>query len=145
MAISLHHAIERCNILKTPTNQINNYLNHHSSLRKTALLINHIFRSVSMLAFKIILPFSAPMSLGICFTGSLFYRLTVETHCAYKFALPAFGGAVSLLIGKQAISQVIHGVAFTSLSAFSSTLITLTPLACYLSYILLTVSYDVDH
>lgn len=145
MAISLHHAIERCNILKTPTNQINNYLNHHLNLRKTALLVNHIFRSVSMLAFKVILPFSTPMSLGICFAGSLFYRLTVETHCAYKFALPAFGGAVALLISRQAITHVIHGVAFTSLSTLGSTLIALTPLACYLSYILLTVSYDVDN
>jgi hypothetical protein len=144
MAIALHNAIERYNILKAPTDQINNYLNHHLVFRKTALLVNHIFRTVSILAFQNLFPSSAPINLAMCFSGSLFYRLTVETHCAYKYALPAFGGAISFLIGKQAISHVIHGVAFTSLSTLASTLSALTPLACYVSYILLTVSYDVD-
>ena len=93
----LHDFIENHNFLKGPTDRVDAYLRSHRTLYKVALVINHLFRSVAMAAFLSVMPFSMPINLAICFAGSLFYRLTVETNCAYKFALPAFGGSVALL------------------------------------------------
>ncbi len=91
------------------------------------------------------LPFSVPVNLGICFAGSLFYRLTVETNCAYKFALPAFAGSIAFPMGMTALTSLVTGVAFASMYAFGLAVLTLVPLAAYVTYIVLTVSYDVDN
>ena len=88
--VALHNCIEKYNILQKPTEQIAGYFREHPNVYKAALLVNHIFRALAMASFCAALPFSAPINIGICFAGSLFYRLTVETNCAYKFALPSF-------------------------------------------------------
>jgi hypothetical protein len=145
LATSFHNFIEKHNVLQKPTMQISNYFNKHPDLYKVVLAVNHIFRDISMAAFPLILPFSAPVSIGICFAGSLFYRLTVEGHCPYKFALPAFAGATAFLLAKVTLPQLISGVAFTSLSAFAIAFSSLIPLVGYVVYIALTISYDVDN
>lgn len=143
--LSFHNVIENYNVLRKPTEQISNYLRDHPSLYKAVLLVNHIFRAVSMVAFNLILPFSAPVNIAICFAGSLFYRLTVETNCAYKFALPAFAGSLAIPMALTALTQLISGIAFVSLSAFAVALLSLLPLTAYLTYIVLTVNHDVDN
>ncbi len=145
MSLALHNVIEKYNVLQEPTKQISDYFRNHPDLYKIALLANHVFRAVSMATFRLALPFSAPMSLGICFAGSLFYRLTVETRCAYKFALPAFAGSIAFPIGLKALADLASGVAFISLNVLGNTLVALLPLTAYVTYIALTVSYDVDH
>jgi len=144
MSISLHNFIENYNPLEIPTTKIYDYLHDHPDLYKAALLANHIFRAVSMTAFNLVLPFSTPMNIAICFAGSLFYRLTVETHCAYKFALPAFAGALAFPAANCALNDLIHGVAFSSMNALAFTLTKVLPLTAYIAYITLTVNYDVD-
>lgn len=124
MSTALHRVIDRYNILNEPTRQIEEYLIAHPNLYKVVLLVNHLFRAVSMAAFRLALPCSGPLSLAICFAGSLFYRLTVETHCAYKFALPAFAGSIAILMATSYVSVV--------------------PLTAYVVYIVLTVNYDVN-
>ncbi|HEY5235687.1 MAG TPA: hypothetical protein VIJ14_05880 [Rhabdochlamydiaceae bacterium] len=143
MSERLHDCIEMYNILENPTNNIYAYLSEHKTLYKVALIVNHLFRAASMTAFMMFLSTPPLVSAGICFAGSLFYRLTVETRCAYKFALPAFAGAAAFLIGKTALIQIIRGVAFASLGAFATAFVPLIPLASYTIYILLTVDYDV--
>jgi hypothetical protein len=143
--LSLHNLIEKCNVLQKPTEQINEYLIDHPNLHKVVLLTNHIFRAASMVALSLLLPFSAPVNILICFAGSLFYRLTVETHCAYKYALPAFAGSIAFPIALPALTNLVSGVAFASLSAFGLAFVTLLPLAAYFTYIALTVNYDVDN
>jgi hypothetical protein len=144
MALTLHNFIDKYNPLQLPTDQIYNYLQKHPNFYKTALLANHIFRAVSMTAFNLLLPFSTPANIAICFAGSLFYRLTVETHCAYKFALPAFAGALAFPMAYKAILDLIQGAAFVSINVFAASLAQTLPLAAYFTYIVLTVDYDVD-
>lgn len=140
---SLHVCIDRFNILEAPTKSIDNFFNRHPDLHKIALIINHIFRAVAMTAFCIFLPYTASVNLAICFGASLFYRLTVETNCAYKFALPALAGSIALPMGRIALNDIVKGVAFETLKTLGHTLFTLAPAVAYLAYIILTVSYDV--
>ena len=144
-AESLHNCITDYNILKTTTDQIEAYLNEHPEIKKVVLLVNHIFRALGMLALRMCLPFSVLANDLICFASSLFYRLTVEINCAYKFALPAFAGSLAIPLAHTALSNLISGVAFASLATFGVALLSLAPLAAYTTYIILTVSYDVDH
>jgi hypothetical protein len=124
MSTALHTVIEQCNILQEPTRRIEEFLIAHPNLYKVVLLVNHVFRAVSMAAFRLALPCSGPLGLAVCFAGSLFYRLTVETHCAYKFALPAFAGSIAITMATSCVSVV--------------------PLTAYVVYIVLTVNYDVN-
>ncbi len=144
-AEALHHFIEKYNILQKPTEQFSAFFQEHPTAYKAALLVNHIFRALAMTAFCAVLPFSAPLNIAICFAGSLFYRLTVETNCAYKFALPAFAGSIAIPVGMVALTNIITGVAFASLYAFGLAVLSLVPLAAYVTYIALTVNYDVDN
>lgn len=144
MTVTLHNFIEQHNVLRKPTEEIHTFLNEHRTLYKIALLINHIFRAVAMGAFMVCLPFSALTNVVLCSLGSLFYRLTVETHCAYKFALPALGGSISFFMGKTAVCDLIGGAALSSVGAFFTACASLLPLCAYAVYIGLTVSYDVD-
>ncbi len=140
----LHTTIEKYNPLNQLTQGMTGFLLEHPTLYKCALLVNHIFRAVAMAAFMTALPYSLFVSSAICFGASLFYRLTVENNCAYKFALPALAGAITLQVAQPALAQLVRGAAFASLALFSSSILSLIPLAGYLVYIVLTVDYDVN-
>lgn len=142
--ISFHTLIENYNVLQRPTEEISECLRNHPNLYKAALITNHIFRSVAMIGLTLILPFSVPVNMAICLAGSLFYRLTVETNCAYKFALPAFAGSIAIPLGLTAFMSLITGVAFASLGTLAITFVSVLPLTAYFAYIVLTVSYDVN-
>lgn len=139
-AVAFQKVIAKYNVLQKPTEKISEYLKSHPQLHKMVLLANHIFRAAAMTAFCTALPFSLPVNGAICFAGSLFYRLTVETRCAYKFALPAFAGSLAFPFAYTALNGVISGVAFASLSAFGVTLLSLVPITAYITYIVLTVN-----
>jgi hypothetical protein len=122
MALALHNFIQQHNPLTHLTDKSSEFLHTHPRLYKLALLINHLFRAIAMTALMHFLPFSLMTNTLLCLTGSIFYRLTVENNCAYKFALPAFFGSLAFLAAKH----------------------TVLPLLSYSIYVLLTVSYDVD-
>lgn len=149
MSVSFHQFIQRCNVLQRPRAALNTYFKNHSTVYKTVLFVDHLFRVIGMTGMmaviKTALPFSFPINLGICFAGALFYSLTVEVKCPLKFALPAFAGAVAFPIAFTALNSMISGVAFASLGAFALAFASLLPLAGYLTYVVLTVNYDVDH
>lgn len=142
--VSLHKFIVNYNILQKPTEQISSYLKTHPTLCKAVLLANHLFRAFAMSALCLAMPFSASVNVATCFVGSVIYRLTVETNCAYKFALPAFAGSIAIPMATPALSDLISGIAFCSLKDFALACTSLLPLAAYLTYIALTVGYDVD-
>jgi len=142
--LTINGLIDKYNILKEPTEQVSRYMRENPTLYKAALLANHVFRAISMTALCFFLPFSLPVNIAICFAGSLFYRLTVETNCAYKFALPACAGAVALPMAAAALTSLISGVAFASIGAFAIATLSVLPLAAYLTYIVVTVNHDVD-
>ncbi len=143
--VCLHQFIEKYNCLQKPTEKLSEFFREQPEYYKVALLVNHVFRALAMTAFCVLLPFSAPINMGICFAGSLFYRLSVETHCAYKFALPAFAGSIAIPMAISGLMSIVTCVAFASLTAFGSALLSFLPLAGYVTYIALTVNYDVDH
>ena len=143
--VCLHQFIEKYNCLQKPTEKLNEFFREQPQFHKVALLVNHLFRALAMTAFCALLPFSAAINIGICFACSLFYRLSVETHCAYKFALPAFAGSIAIPIALSGLMSIITGVALTSLTAFGIAALSFLPLAAYVTYIVLTVNYDVDH
>ena len=128
MSTMLHRFIEQNNILTRPTERLQEYFVRHRNLYKVILIANHFFRAIAMLALPCILPFPYALNVGLCGAGSLLYRLTVEAHCPYKFALPAFAGAVAI-----GIAQRGNGVG------------AVLPLALYIAYIALTVSCDVEN
>ena len=144
-SVCLHNAIEKYNVLKGPTDTIKEYFSTRPELYKVALVVNHIFRAVSMMAFSMLLPFSLPINIAICLAGSLFYRLTVETNCAYKFALPAFAGSLAIPLAISGVVALVSGVAFASIGTLALATVSLLPCAAYLTYVVLTVNYDVDH
>lgn len=143
-ALRFHTFIDKYNILHKPTEIVRDFLNNHRTFYKVVLVVNHIFRAVMMTALMLALPYSIPVKAAFSFSASLLYRLTVENNCAYKFALPAFAGSLALPIAKTALPKVINSVAFTSMKMFARTFSSFLPLIAYITYIVLTVSYDVD-
>lgn len=136
--------MERWNILTAPTENLAKFFDNHPTAHKIALFINHLFRAVMMVGLMFIPSVSIYISMPICFVGSVFYRLTVEKNCAYKFALPAFGGALAIMLAIPAIGAFVNGTAFSSgLSGFLSCA-SLLPIPLYIIYVVLTVNYDVN-
>jgi hypothetical protein len=142
--VSLQDLIGKSDILQKPTEEVSSYLREHPAVYKTALLVNHVFRAVSMTAFNLLLPFSIPANMMICFAGSLFYRLTVETHCAYKFAMPAFAGSIAFSLAQTTVAALVSGVAFASLGGLAMALATALPMIGYFVYVIPAVSHEVD-
>lgn len=117
-----NEAIEKWNILEGPTEKIDEFFREHPNVFKVALIVNHIFRAAAM-SFMMLAPIGWP----ICVLGSIFYRLTVEKNCAFKFALPSLAGGFSFLMAR------------------AGELVSMIPAALYLSYVVLTVDYEVDN
>jgi len=139
LSARFHGVIDRVSPLNRLTDRATQYLRSHPTVYKLALLVNHLFRAVAMMGLMMMLPFCWPVNMAICFLGSLFYRLTVENNCAYKFALPAFAGGVAFPMAQPALVACVSGRAFESLAMLSA-----VPLAAYLAYVILTVDYDVN-
>ncbi len=140
----LNDCIDRYNILVTPTTKIGDYFQTHPIAYKITLLINHLFRAAMMIGLMFIPHIPLYISMPLCFAGSLFYRLTVEKNCAYKFALPAFAGAAAFMLALPALINLFNGVAFTTFGTGLLTCLSFIPLLGYAAYIGLTVDYDVD-
>lgn len=142
--LALHNFIEQHNVLKQPTEQIGEFCTNHPLIYKTTLVAVHVIRALMTAAFCAALPFSVPVNLAVCFVGSLLYRLVVEIKCSDKFALPAFAGSIAIPIATTACTELVNGIAFASLGAAAVAFASLIPLAAYMTYVVLTVNYDVN-
>ncbi len=140
----LQSLMSSANILIPWTKAANDFFAHRPTLYKVALVANHLFRAALMAALMFTMPCSLPITASICFAGSLFYRLTVENNCAYKFALPSYGGALAFFSAQTAWVHIVSGAMFTSISLCALSIAALLPSIAYVTYILLTVDYDVD-
>jgi|GEM_PF-1893818 len=141
---NFNNCIDRWNVLTKPTDCLAKFFGKHPALYKVALIVNHLFRVAMMVGFMFIPRIPKVPGMVVCFTASLFYRLTVEKNCAYKFALPAFAGALAVMLAIPAITNMINKVAFTSAGRGVLSCVSLIPIPLYVAYLLLTVSYDVD-
>jgi len=144
LSIKLHECIDRWNIFEKPTTYLGNFLEKHPTIYKITLIINHLFRAVMMVGLMFIPGVPLYASMPICFVGSVFYRLTVEKNCAYKFALPAFAGAAAFMLALPAFINMINGIAFLTIASGFATCASFLPLLLYGTYICLTVNYDVN-
>lgn len=144
MSVALHNCIENYNILARPTAFLAEFFDNHPNIYKVALIISHLFRAAMMFGFMCIPGIPLAASIPVCFAGALFYRLTVERNCAYKFALPAFAGSTAAMLAVPAIMGMISGAAFATAGACAFACFSLLPLPLYAAYILLTVNYDVN-
>jgi hypothetical protein len=144
VSVRFNETIEKYNILSAPTEYIATFFEKQPAAYKIALIINHLFRAAMMVGIMFIPQIPLAASMSICFVGSLFYRLTVERNCAYKFALPAFFGAAAFMLALPAIIGMINGTAFATIGSGFQAFGSLVPLALYGAYIILTVNYEVN-
>ncbi len=136
--------LDRYNPLKGTTDLLADFFERHPTAYKITLVINHLFRAGVMVGAMYIPGVPRIPAIAVCLIGSLFYRLTVEKNCAYKFALPAFVGAVSFMLAIDATIACIHGVAFSSIPIGILTVASFLPLPLYGTYVLLSVHHDVE-
>lgn len=144
MSVQLHECIRRYNVLETPGKNFKDFFEVHPTVFKVALFVFHIFRAAAMFFLMKALPFTMMANFAICFTASLLYRLMVERPCPYKFALPALAGACAYSIGEDSLHSIAAHTAFSSLASFAQTIGLLIPLTAYITYIALTINYDVN-
>jgi hypothetical protein len=145
LAVKLHNFIEEHNTyLKSSTKRLQDYYKQHPTVYKAAVSACNVFRTTVMAGFIYAFPVAAVGCAAYCFTGSLFYRMTIESECTYIITLPSLAGATSFIIGQQSLVNLISGAALVSIGAFSLAVVSITPLSLYLAYVVLTVSYDVD-
>lgn len=130
LATCLHNFIEHHNILQQPTYQIGTFLRAHTTLYTIILVANHLFRAATMGAFMLLSPYSIAITAALSAASSLIYRLTVETHCAYKFAVPSYAGGIACYLLFHASTMLTHSLAVCASAA-------------YFTYVVLTVHYDV--
>lgn len=142
---TFHEFITKHNVLQNATKNIGDFFKKHPTVHKVVLIANHIFRALLMTAFCYTLPYSLPANLAICFTVSVFYRLTVEGNCPFKYALPSFAGSIAFPLGLKGLVELTSHAAFSSLKSFSLAGLGVGSLLAYFVYIILTVDYDVDN
>ncbi len=143
--VQFHQALQKVNGLERPTQWCANQARNHPDFYKGVLVINHLFRAVSIWAFLKYCQSPMKIKLAICFGGSLIYRLTVESNCAYKFALPAFFGGAALLTASRSAAKIMNRSALRTFKSLGHASLNMVPIAGYLVYITLTASYDVDN
>jgi hypothetical protein len=144
LSLRFNACIDRINILEKPTACIGEFLENHPTIYKITLIINHLFRAAMMVGLMFIPGVPLYASMPVCFVGSLFYRLTVEKNCTYKFALPAFAGAAAFMLALPALISMINGVAFATVASGFAACASFLPLLLYGTYIFLTVNHDVN-
>ncbi|MCH9610056.1 MAG: hypothetical protein S4CHLAM81_08320 [Chlamydiales bacterium] len=130
--------------LEQPTQQIAKFYENRPTALKATLVVNHLFRAASMVGFMFIPGIPKPVAWSVCALGSLFYRLTVEKNCAYKFALPAFLGAAAVMALLPTFRNLMQGGAFATASAGALTVLSFVPLLLYAAYVPHAVHHEVE-
>lgn len=119
--------VNKHNPLETPTEQIRDYLLEHRTIYKIVLVANFV-----LLTLMFVSPLSPTLG-GAAALGlrALFYRLTIETNCIYKFSLPVYATMISLWLVATAWTC---GPLITSLS--------LIPLIASVVYIVCDIDFE---
>ena len=129
-SVALRGFVDKYNPLETPTEQIRDYLLKHRTIYKIVLVANF-----ALLALMFLSPPSPGLGLAIGLgLRALFYRLTIETNCIYKFSLPVYATVMSLWLVAIAWSC---GPLLASLS--------LIPLIASVAYIVCDIDFEATH
>lgn len=123
-----------CGLVKLADN-VGSILDENPTINKIVILVNYIFRTAMMVTFMAALPFSILPSFLISAGANIFYRLTIERFCQYRFAILSCLTAGAYELAKPAFLSLISGAAFVSISAFATALALTIPLAVTASII----------
>jgi hypothetical protein len=96
-------------------------------INKIVILANFVFRIAMMVTFMAVMPFSFLPSFLLSAGASVFYRVTIERFCQYRFAMLSCAAAGAYEIAKPAFLALISTAAFSSLTAFGTALALMTP------------------
>lgn len=117
--------------LTVATQDYGSFLRKNPNVYKVVLLVNQVFRAVMMMAFMAFLPFAPLVNFALGLAGSLFYRISVERGCSFRFALPSCIGAAACDLSLASLPALTSGVAFRSLQHFAATLVGIWPVALW--------------
>lgn len=117
--------------LTIATQKYGNFLRKNPNVYKVVLLVNQLFRTVMMVALMAFLPYAPVVNFTIGLAGSLFYRISVERGCAFRFALPSCIGAAAYDLSRTSLPALTNGAAFRSLQHFAAALAGFWPLALW--------------
>ncbi len=124
---TLRDFVDKYNPLEAPTKQICTYLLEHHTIYKIVLVANFV-----LLTLMFISPLTPNLGLAIGLgLRALFYRLTIETNCIYKFSLPVYATLMSLWLVATAWT---YGPLIVSLS--------LIPLIASVVYIVCDIDFE---
>jgi hypothetical protein len=107
------------------------WLDKHPYVNTIVVIANHIFRALSMLALMTFIPGPFIVQCGIALSASLFYRVTIERFCHFRFAIPSCLGATAMNLSAPAVASIVHGVANQTLAEVAKTAIGISPLVLY--------------
>jgi len=120
------------------------WLDERPRLYKAAIVANHLFRAVSMVGFMYLMPFSPLVNFSVSLVASIFYRVTIERFCQFRFTIASCLGAGAMMLALPAIDSIISGVAFGSLGLIAKAFVELLPLVLYGVSILKIANDGVD-
>jgi hypothetical protein len=125
-------------------NPVGEWLDAHPFVNKVVVVANHFFRAVAMHTFMCFLPLSLLINFTVGLAGSLFYRMTIERFCHFRFALPSFLGAIAFSISYNLLQTVMRRVALNSFKFMAYAFITALPLVQYIGYVLVITHQAVE-
>lgn len=123
---------------------IGSWLDKHPAVNKVVMIANHIFRTAAMVGLMYLLPFHPIANFAIGVGASLFYRLTVERFCPFRFALTSCLAAGAFEFSKPYLLSIITGIAFQSLATFGIALAGILPILACTAIIIIVSNYQVD-
>jgi hypothetical protein len=129
----------------TETRQaVKDWLKFHPVALKVVLIANHFLRTAPMFFLMASLPFSFAVNAALCAAGSLFYTLTIEGNCIYKFTLPSLFGGCAWMAAQTSLSSAVSGAAFASIKAFAAASALALPIAAWSVYVLHSAAQDAE-
>lgn len=130
--------------LNVTAKHIGNYLEKNPALYKAVVVINHLFRAMLMAVFMVALPYGLAMSCAVSLGASLFYRLTIERNCAFKFALPSCLGGISYHLSRYGVHSMVAGIMLRSVDLLNAGFIGSLPLTLWTFAIISITDDDVE-
>ncbi len=131
---SLEKAYQKINFhYESNLAKIGDWLDRHPKINTIVVIANHIFRALGMLALFTVMPGSFLAKCAIMLGASLFYRITIERFCHFRFAIPACLGGMAMELSIPALANIINGAAIQSFASLGTSLIAISPLVLYLA------------
>lgn len=119
-------------------------LKKHPNIYKCAIIVDHLLNASKMYALVQILPYSKCTNCVVTGISSLYYRVTAEGPCAFRFSIISCFGGAAFISARIGMIEFARGTAFRSLALFLKSSCTLAPLSIYLFCIVKFTNDDVD-